>query len=893
MHWCVIPILPQAWWRCLSPAFNLDDDTILRAFRDVILATQRTDFFMASADGAASPAISIKLDPGALSFVAPPRPFREIYVHSPQVDGIHMRFGAVARGGLRWSDRPQDFRVEVLGLVKAQQVKNAVIVPVGAKGGFFPKKLPLGGSRDAIFEAGRQAYIAFVSRLLAMTDNLDGDTVVPPKGVVRQDGDDPYLVVAADKGTATFSDTANAISERQGFWLGDAFASGGSAGYDHKVMGITARGAWEAVKRHFREMDRDIQREPFTAIGVGDMSGDVFGNGMLLSKATKLIAAFDHRDIFIDPDPDPASSWKERKRLFDLGRSSWQDYNRKLISKGGGIFSRQDKQIPVSADMRKLLGISKQAVRPTEIIQAILKLEADLLWFGGIGTYIRAPHESDLDAGDKANDAIRITTNELKVKVIGEGANLGMTQHARIAYGLAGGCCNSDAIDNSGGVNSSDVEVNIKVALQPALRSGRLKMGARNTLLKKMTGEVADLVLYNNYQQTLAISLAARRQIAGMPDQLRLMQTLESAGQLDREVEDLPDDLAMDERLATREPLTRPELGVLLAYGKIVAFDQLIASDVPDDPYLFNELLNYFPATMRKKYAGDIEGHRLRREIIATQLANALINRCGPTILVRFAGGADNPAALLTRAFAAMRDSFSIKELNQAIDDLDNKISGTLQLELYRIAQYVQIDRMGWALNNLDLSGGLGDLVDHYRSGLKELRTILPGLLPSFTTDRIKSLEDRLKAGKVPAALASDLAMLPTFAAATDIIVIADKTKRTLADAAAAYCAVTDRFRFGRIDAMMQAVESSGYYEQLAVEKARNSLALSQRQLSESLLVAKKAAPDLVAWERKQGRHLADAATQVEALLSDGRSSIARATVAAGMMSELAARMAN
>ncbi len=884
--------LDAALLSALDDVVGLDDDTILRNFRDVILATQRTDFFMVDADGAISPAISLKLDPGALSFVAPPRPYREIYVHSPQVDGIHMRFGPVARGGLRWSDRPQDFRVEVLGLVKAQQVKNAVIVPVGAKGGFFPKMLPPGNNRDAIFEAGRQAYVAFVSRLLAITDNLDGDTVIAPDDVVRRDGDDPYLVVAADKGTATFSDTANAISERRGFWLGDAFASGGSAGYDHKQMGITARGAWEAVKRHFREMDRDIQTEPFTVIGVGDMSGDVFGNGMLLSKAIKLVAAFDHRDIFFDPDPDPETSWVERQRLFDAGRSSWQDYNRELISKGGGVFSRHDKQVPLSREMRDILGIGKPSARPTEVIQAILRVEADLLWFGGIGTYVRGPHESDLDAGDKANDAIRITAGDLKVKVVGEGANLGMTQRARIAFGLAGGRCNSDAIDNSGGVNSSDVEVNIKIALQSAVRSNRLKQAARNTLLKKMTEGVAALVLYNNYQQTLAISLAARRQLAGMPDQLRLMQALESAGRLDRDVEDLPSDAEMEERTAAREPMTRAELGVLLAYAKIEAFDQLIASDVPDDPYLSDELLDYFPKMMRKAHASDIEGHRLRREIISTQLANALINRCGPTILVRFASSADNPAAVLTRAFAVMRDSFGIRALNQAIDDLDNKIGGALQLELYRIAQFVQIDRMGWALGNLDLAGSLGDLVDHYRSGLGELRTILPGLLPDFMTGRVEALEMRLREGGVPAGLAEDLAFLPTFAAATDIIVVADKTGRTLKDAAGAYCAVTDRFRFGRIDAMMQAVQTSGYYEQLAIEKARNGLALSQRQLAESLLVAKKGAPNLAAWEDRQGRYMAEAANQVEALLADGRSSIARATVAAGMMSELAARTA-
>ncbi len=531
----------------LDDVVSLDDDRILRRFANVIKSSVRTNFYQVDEDGQPGRVISLKIDSRQVEELPAPRPFREIFVYSPDVEGVHLRFGKVARGGLRWSDRAQDFRTEVLGLVKAQQVKNAVIVPVGSKGGFYPKQLPdPAAGREAWFEAGRDAYKIFISSLLDITDNLDGDKVVPPKNVLRLEPDDPYLVVAADKGTATFSDTANGISEEHDFWLGDAFASGGSVGYDHKKMGITARGGWEAVKRHFRELNRDIQTEPFTACGVGDMSGDVFGNGMLLSKATKLVAAFDHRDIFIDPDPDPASTWEERKRLFDMGRSSWQDYNTKLISKGGGVFSRSAKSIPLSAPIKKLLGLSADKAAPNDILTAILKLDTDLLWFGGIGTYIRATTETDADAGDKANDAIRITAPEVRAKSIGEGANLGVTQRARIEYDRCGGRVNTDAIDNSAGVNSSDMEVNIKIALGAAVRSEKIDLKKRNRFLASMTDEVADLVLRNNYFQTLSLSLTEREGMDDFGFQARLMDQLEARGLLDRVVELLPDDAAMN-----------------------------------------------------------------------------------------------------------------------------------------------------------------------------------------------------------------------------------------------------------------------------------------------------------------------------------------------------------
>ncbi len=870
----------------LEGVTSLDDDTILRAFRQVIEASERTDFF-ASGTEAEPSAITIKIKPERLAFVPLPRPFREIFVHSPEVEGVHLRFGPVARGGLRWSDRPQDFRTEILGLVKAQIVKNAVIVPTGAKGGFVPRRLPAAG-RDQIFEAGRQAYIKFVDRLLSVTDDIgEAGEVVPPENVVRHDGDDPYFVVAADKGTATFSDTANGIALKRGFWLGDAFASGGSAGYDHKAMGITARGAWEAVKRHFREMDVDIQSQPFTVAGVGDMSGDVFGNGMLLSPAIKLVAAFDHRDIFIDPVPDPARSMEERKRLFALPRSSWQDYDKALISKGGGVFSRTEKQIALSPEMKKLLKLNKASARPAEILTAILKAPVDLLWFGGIGTYVRGPDETNADVGDKANDAIRISGLDIGAKVVGEGANLAMTPKARIAYGLKGGRCNSDAIDNSAGVNTSDVEVNIKIALAPAVRSGRLGEEERLALLREMTGDVAALVLRTNYQQTLAISLEEARGLDNLGNQLRLMGELEDRGLLDRAVETLPDDGALEARAAGGHGLTRSEIGTLLAFAKIALSHDLSASTVPDDPYLARELFRYFPKPMRKPFAAEIEGHRLRREIIATQLANSLINRGGPTLLVAARDRTGASVAELTRAYAAVRDSFALRELHAEIEALDAKISGKLQLELYAIVQDVLGDRMGWFTRNLRPEAGLDDVVAHYRPALEELAGILPTLLSREAAKAVREVEQRLKARHVPDALAARLALLPTLAAAGNVVLIADRAGQSLSEAAKAYFAVSDRFGFGRIDAMTGEIATAGYYEGLALQKARDSLESAHRDLAQKV-IANGAGGDVAVWESSAGERVAATAAQVENIISDRRPSMAKISVAASLLSELA-----
>src|SRR6478752_2838042 len=586
----------------LKSVASLDEDRILRLFINLVQATIRTNLWQIGQDGHPRPVISFKFEARKIEDLPAPRPLYEIFVYSPRFEGIHLRFGKVARGGLRWSDRPQDFRTEILGLVKAQQVKNAVIVPVGAKGGFVPKRLPPPSNRDAWMAEGTETYRIFIRSLLELTDNLDGDTIVPPENTVRHDGDDPYLVVAADKGTATFSDIANAISIEKRHWLGDAFASGGSQGYDHKKMGITARGAWEAVKRHFRELGTDIQTVPFTAAGVGDMSGDVFGNGMLLSPVTRLVAAFDHRDIFIDPSPDPAISHAERLRMFSLPRSSWQDYDKSLISQGGGVFSRSLKAIPLAPEVRSLLDLDKPQATPFEVMTAILKARVDLLWFGGIGTYIRASTESDDQAGDRANDPIRITGGDVRARVIGEGANLGVTQRGRIEAAQKGVRLNTDAIDNSAGVNTSDVEVNIKVALAEPVRSGKLTMDARNELLISMTEDVSALVLRTNYQQTLALSLAQRRGMEDFGFQQRLMQNLEQRSLLDRTVEYLPDDMTLGERRKRAEALTRPELSVLLAYAKLTLYSELLDSPVPDDPYLGREIGRYFPPALAERF---------------------------------------------------------------------------------------------------------------------------------------------------------------------------------------------------------------------------------------------------------------------------------------------------
>jgi glutamate dehydrogenase len=861
---------------------SLDEDTITRRFQNLIEATLRTNSFQRDEAGQRRPALAIKFDSAQVEGMAAPRPYREISVYSPRVEGIHLRFGAIARGGLRWSDRPEDFRTEVLGLVKAQQVKNAVIVPVGAKGGFVPKRLATGMPRDAYMAEGTESYRIFINALLDVTDNLVEGAVVPPPQTVRRDGDDPYLVVAADKGTASFSDTANAIATLRGFWLGDAFASGGSAGYDHKKMGITARGAWEAVKRHFREMDRDIQAEPFSVAGVGDMSGDVFGNGMLLSRQIRLVAAFDHRDIFIDPDPDAAAGFAERQRLFALPRSSWQDYDKGLISAGGGVFSRSLKSIPLSAEIKMVLGIDKDAATPAEVMRAILTARVDLLWFGGIGTYIKSAEEDDASVGDRANDGIRVSADAVRARVIGEGANLGVTQRARIAFALNGGRINTDAIDNSAGVNSSDLEVNIKIALAPLVASGQMDMARRNAFLVDMTDEVAALCLRNNYLQSLAISLAERAGLAELPDHRVMIEQLEAHGLLDRGVEFLPTDVALDARAGRGKGLTRPELAVLLAYAKLTLFDALMAGTAMDHPYLADELFRYFPEKLHQAYPSAIEEHRLKREVIATVLANALINRGGPAFVSELMAATSASAGEVALAYAAMRDAFGLTALNEAIDGLDGVVPGSVQLALYAQVEALLRRQCLWFLRNGSAGGDVMGQVAAHRDGVERLR-LAEGLLPETQRQALAARVTALKTHGVPEALARKVGELPELGHANDIVLVAERCQVDIEDAARAYFGVAGLFELFRIIEDGRAIVLADRFERMALDRALANLMRALRDLSADALAA-GSVDSFVA------RHPVEVARTVAAVgdLTRGEITVSRLSVAAGLLADLA-----
>jgi glutamate dehydrogenase len=872
----------------LQAVESLDEDRILRHFVNAVRTAIRTNFFQIGSDGFAKELIAVKFSSRKVDGMPLPRPLYEIFVYSPRLEAVHLRFGKVARGGIRWSDRPQDFRTEILGLVKAQNVKNAVIVPVGAKGGFVPKYLPVGGSREAIAAEGVATYKLFISTLLDITDNIGAGMkgVIPPPDVVRHDNDDPYLVVAADKGTATFSDIANDLAIAHDFWLGDAFASGGSAGYDHKKMGITARGAWESVKRHFREMDVDIGVTPFTVVGVGDMSGDVFGNGLLRERTTKLIAAFDHRDIFIDPDPNPEKSFTERQRLFDLPRSSWQDFDKSIISKGGGVYPRRAKELSLSPEAQKLFGVAAH-VTPQDLVRAILKTQVDLLFFGGIGTYIRASDETDDAVGDRANDAIRVTGKDLRAKVIGEGANLGMTQRGRIETAFRGIRLNTDAIDNSAGVNTSDMEVNIKIALSIPLRDGRLTLDARNTLLAGMTDEVAALVLRNNYLQPLALSLSQRRGMEDFGFLQRLIQTLEGRGLLDRAVEYLPDDMALTERRRRSQPFTRPELAVLLAYAKLTLYDDLLESTVPDDPYLGRELGRYFPKAVAEHYPDALEHHRLRREIIATQLANSMINRGGPSLIVRIADQTGAAPSAVAQAFAAVRDSYGMTALNTAIDSLDNKISGKLQLDLYAAVQDLLLDRIVWFLRNVDLAKGLADVVAHYRDGIAAVAAALDGTVSQDLSDARAARRQALVQGGVPADLAGRIADLPVLTSAPDIVLVADRTGKPVGEVTATYFAAGAFFRLDRIAAAAENIPITDYFDRLALDRARDSIGDAERRLTAAMVGNGAAGAGAVeAWIAPRKAEVERIRLAVQDIASSGLT-LSKLSVAASLLGDL------
>ncbi len=664
--------------RDLRDASSLDADRALRALLSAMRATVRCNFFWRDTDGQAAPSIAFKIETSRLDEAPLPRPKHEIFVYSPRVEGVHLRAGDVARGGLRWSDRREDFRTEVLGLMKAQTVKNTVIVPTGAKGGFYPKQMP-NGSRDEVMAEVTACYKIFINALLSLTDNIVDGRIVGPQGIVCYDGPDPYLVVAADKGTATFSDTANAIAIERGFWLGDAFASGGSAGYDHKKMAITARGAWEAVRRHFREIGVDTQNDTFTVTGIGDMSGDVFGNGMLLSETLRLQAAFNHQHIFIDPDPDAKTSFAERKRLFEMPRSSWTDYDTGLLSAGGGIFERKAKSIPLSSQMKKMLGADADEMSPYDLIRHILRMPVDLLWNGGIGTYVKASGESHSDVGDRHNDNLRVDADMLRCKVVGEGGNLGLTQLARVEFALKGGRLNTDFIDNSAGVDSSDREVNIKILLRLAASKTALSNKARNRLLAEMTDDVADLVLRNNYLQTQAISMMDSNAKDRLSEHRGLIEQLERSGLLNRSLEHLPDDETLDERKRNHKGLTRPEISVILSYSKLDLYQRLIGEQLPTTQEQAIDLMQYFPRALQKKYGDLIPAHELGNEIITTLLTNSIVNRMGPVFPTRTEQDTGYSIGSVARSYEIARDITGAREIWQAIEALDTRIPTNIQ----------------------------------------------------------------------------------------------------------------------------------------------------------------------------------------------------------------------
>jgi glutamate dehydrogenase len=877
--------------KALDDVASLDHDRILRSYLTLVRATLRTNFFQEAREGGVHPYISLKLEPSAIPDLPQPRPRFEIFVYSPRVEGVHLRFGAVARGGLRWSDRRDDFRTEVLGLVKAQMVKNTVIVPVGAKGGFFCKQLPDPGDRDAWLNEGVECYKTFISGLLDITDNLvDGETV-PPQGVVRHDGDDSYLVVAADKGTATFSDIANGVAKDYGFWLGDAFASGGSVGYDHKAMGITARGAWVSVQRHFREMGVDCQTEDFTAVGIGDMSGDVFGNGMLCSEHTRLVAAFDHRDIFIDPDPDATTSYAERKRLFELPRSSWKDYDTDLISEGGGVWPRSAKSIPVSPQARKALGIADDvtALTPAELMKAILLAPVDLLWNGGIGTYVKASVETHADAGDKSNDAIRVDGGELRARCVGEGGNLGFTQLGRIEYARTGGRSgeggriNTDFIDNSAGVDTSDHEVNIKILLDRVVRSGKMDEEGRNELLVEMTDEVAELVLRDNYEQNLALANAEAHGPSLLHVHEDWMRELERRGVLNRELEGLPETKEVRRRLERGEALSAPELSVLLAYTKIVLAEELIDSDLPDDPYLREDLLAYFPTRMKPDLVQAIEQHPLRREIIVTQVVNDLVNGAGMTFWPRLAGETGASPADLTRANFVAREIFGSLQLRDQIKALDNQVPAERQTRM-RIEMRTLVERASrWLVTHRRPPMDSEGTVEFFRERVQAVMSALPDLMTGREAEAFEARIGRFTEHDVPDDLARRVAVLSPAYAALGIVETADRDGLDPIEVARVHFVLGERLGLPRLVERIFALPREDRWQTMARAALRDDLYGVHQQLTALVLDStpgeQGAQERVAAWEADAADLVQRSAETLEEICREDQAELARLSV--------------
>ncbi|MGH8575787.1 MAG: NAD-glutamate dehydrogenase [Gammaproteobacteria bacterium] len=777
----------------LEATTSLDEDRILRGLLSVIQATLRTNWFQRGPNGERKFHLALKLDPGLIPNLPRPIPMFEAFVCSADVEAVHLRGGHVARGGIRWSDRREDFRTEVLGLMKAQRVKNVVIVPVGAKGGFIVKRPPVAGGREALHQMGVHCYRTFIRGLLDVTDNRVGQRIVPPPQTVRYDGDDPYLVVAADKGTATFSDIANALALQHGFWLGDGFASGGSAGYDHKKMGITARGAFEAVKHHFADLGVDIERHPFTVVGIGDMGGDVFGNGMLLSRHIQLVGAFNHQHIFLDPNPDPEASFGERRRLFDRPTCTWADYDPALISPGGGVWPRSAKSIPIWAEARAVLGIENKSLLPSDLIRALLKAPVDLLWNGGIGTFVKSSGESHAEVGDRTNDGIRVDGRDLRCKVVGEGGNLGLTQRARIEYALAGGRINTDSIDNCAGVNCSDHEVNIKILLNAAVTEGDLTGKQRDVLIAEMTDEVGALVVQDSYRLARALTVAELDAERHLGWYMRLMGELEQKGILERALEFLPDDATLAERKAAGRGLTRPELSVLSAYARMDLYTEVLRSDMPDDPYLIGVLERYFPEPLRKRFQKEILGHRLRREIIATVATNSMLNRVGSTFGLRMRELSGMPLPAIAKAYLAARDIFQVRGLWDELDQTEARVSRAARVIVVRETQTLIERGTRWLLQRSPEPFEITDLVSRFLPAVEALGAVLPGLLATAPASQSGMDAEWFRQEGVGEGLATRLAGLRRLICALDLGELAERTGIDLAVAGRVYFEIERR----------------------------------------------------------------------------------------------------
>ncbi|MET9791737.1 NAD-glutamate dehydrogenase [Streptomyces canus] len=878
----------------LDQVASLDEDRILRSFLTVIKATLRTNFFQEAAGGKPHDYVSMKFDPQAIPDLPAPRPAFEIWVYSPRVEGVHLRFGKVARGGLRWSDRREDFRTEILGLVKAQMVKNTVIVPVGAKGGFVAKQLPDPAvDRDAWLAEGIASYKTFISALLDITDNMVAGEVVPPADVVRHDEDDTYLVVAADKGTATFSDIANGVAEQYNFWLGDAFASGGSAGYDHKGMGITARGAWESVKRHFRELALDTQSEDFTVVGIGDMSGDVFGNGMLLSEHIRLVAAFDHRHIFIDPKPDAATSYAERRRVFELPRSSWADYNAELISAGGGIFPRTAKAIQVNAHIREALGIEDKVTKmtPADLMKAILKAPVDLLWNGGIGTYVKASTETHADVGDKANDPIRVDGADLRVRVVGEGGNLGLTQLGRIEFALQGGKINTDAIDNSAGVDTSDHEVNIKILLNGLVTEGDMTVKQRNKLLAEMTDEVGRLVLRNNYAQNTAIANALAQSKDMLHAQQRFMRHLVREGHLDRALEFLPTDRQIRERLGAAQGLTSPETAVLLAYTKITVAEELLHTSLPDDPYLHGLLHTYFPAALREKFPEHIDNHPLHREITTTVLVNDTVNTGGTTYLHRLREETGASLEEIVRAQTVARAIFRSGVVWDGVESLDNQVEAAVQTRIRLHSRRLVERGTRWLLNNRPQPLQLAETVEFFGDRVEQVWSQLPKLLRGADLEWYQKIYDELTGVGVPDELATRVAGFSSAFPTLDIVSVADRMGRDPMDVAEVYYDLADRLHITQLMDRIIELPRADRWQSMARASIREDLYAAHSALTADVLAVGNGAstPEqrFKAWEEKNAPILSRARTTLDEIQGSDAFDLANLSVAMRTMRTL------